>query len=72
MRGKNVIVSDESRPLMLKPRSPKLGVWKVNQRQWAGPRVTPMSNMLIEKYTRHRRTSVFQRLGYRNIERSLE
>jgi hypothetical protein len=36
-RGKNVIVSDEPRPRMLKPRSPEPGVWKVNQRRWAGP-----------------------------------
>jgi hypothetical protein len=40
-RGKNVVVSDEPRPRMLKPRSPESGVWKVNQRRWTGLRVTP-------------------------------
>jgi hypothetical protein len=56
MRGKNIIVSDEPRPRMLKPRSPEPGVWKVNQRWWTG----------------WRRTSVFQRLGYRKRGRSPE
>jgi hypothetical protein len=71
-RGKNVVVSDELRPRMLKPRSPEPGVWKTNQRRWAGPRVTPTSDTLIEKYTRQRRITVFQRLGHRKRERSPE
>jgi hypothetical protein len=47
-------------------------VWKVNQRWWIGLRVTSMSNMLVEKNTRRRRMSVFQRLGYYKRERSPE
>jgi hypothetical protein len=49
-KGKNVIVSDEPRARMIKPRSPEPGVWKLNQRRWAGPRVKPTSAMLLEKY----------------------
>jgi hypothetical protein len=56
-------MSDEYRPRMVKLRCPEPGVWKVNQRRWTGPRVTPVSDMLIEKYMRQRRKSVFQRLG---------
>jgi hypothetical protein len=59
-RGKNIIVLDEPKPRMLKPRNPKPGMWKVNQRWWAGSRVTPTTDMLIEKYTRQKRTSVFK------------
>jgi hypothetical protein len=32
-KGKNVIVSDEPRSRMIKPRQPKVGVWKVNERR---------------------------------------
>jgi hypothetical protein len=48
---KNVVVLDEPRPRMLKPRSPELDIWKTNQRWWSGLRVTPTSDMLIEKYS---------------------
>jgi hypothetical protein len=58
-----VVVSDEYRPKMVKSRSPEPGVWKVNQRRWTCPRMMPTSDMLIEKYMRQRRKSVFQRLG---------
>jgi hypothetical protein len=34
--------------------------------------VTPTSDILIEKYTRQQRVSVFQRLGHRKRERSPE
>jgi hypothetical protein len=61
-RGKNVIVSDEPRARVLKPRSPEAGVWKVNQKRWSGPRVMPTSNKLLEKYTRQQQ-SVFRRLS---------
>jgi hypothetical protein len=30
-KGKNVVLSDEPRAKMLKPRNPELGEWKVNQ-----------------------------------------
>jgi hypothetical protein len=48
-KGKDVIISDEPRARMVKPRSPKPGVWKVNQRRWAGTRVKPTSSMLLDK-----------------------
>jgi hypothetical protein len=57
-----VVMSDEYRPRMVKPRGPEPGVWKVNQRRWTSPRVTPTSDTLIEKYIRQRRKCVFQRL----------
>jgi hypothetical protein len=62
-KGKSVIVSDEPRVRMLKPRNPEPGKWKVNQ--WPGPchRVKSTSYMLLEKYTRQPGPSVFRRLG---------
>jgi hypothetical protein len=30
MKGKNVLVSDDLRPQMLKPKNPEAGVWKEN------------------------------------------
>jgi predicted double-glycine peptidase len=39
MKGKNVIVSDEPRVRMLKPRIPEPGVWTVNQCRWSSHRV---------------------------------
>jgi hypothetical protein len=54
-KGKNVIVSDEPRARMIMPKSPKLGVWKLNQRSWTRPRVKPTSAMLLEKYALQKR-----------------
>jgi hypothetical protein len=51
-RGKNVIVSDELRNRMRKPRSPEVGVWKENTARKLMRSVKPTSNMLIDKYTR--------------------
>jgi hypothetical protein len=48
---------------MIKPKSPELGVWKLNQRRRTRQRVRPTSDMLLEKYVRQQRRSVFQRLG---------
>jgi hypothetical protein len=69
--GKKVVVSDELRQRMLKPKSPGPGVWKdiVARRLHARWRLT--SKILIEKYTRKQRGSVFDRLGGYKRERSL-
>jgi hypothetical protein len=62
-RGKNVIILDIPRARMIKPKSPEPGVWKTNQRRWSRPRVRVTSDLLIEKYSRQKEESVFQRLG---------
>jgi hypothetical protein len=49
-RGKNVVVSDELRNRMIKPRSLERGVWKENIDRRPACRVKPTSSMLIEKY----------------------
>jgi hypothetical protein len=53
-RGKNVVVSDQLRMCMMKPKNPETGVWKENlprkpRRNWK-----PMSSFLIEKYVQQR------------------
>ena len=30
-KGKNVVVGDERKPRMVKPKSPEVGQWKVNE-----------------------------------------
>jgi hypothetical protein len=64
MKGKNVIVSDEPRVRMLKPRIPEPGVWTVNQCRWLSHRVKLISDMLLEKYARQQQRHVFQTLGW--------
>jgi hypothetical protein len=51
-RGKNVIVSDELRSQMVKPRDPEVGTWKENYAIRPVRRVKPTSSMLIDKYMR--------------------
>jgi hypothetical protein len=51
-RGKNVVVSDELRWRMIKPRSPEVGRWKENTWQKASRRVKMACDMLIDKYIR--------------------
>jgi hypothetical protein len=69
-RGKNVLVSDEFRLKMLKPKKPEVGVWKENARRKDRSRWKPMSSFLIEKYTAQRCGSVHSRLEGRKCERS--
>jgi hypothetical protein len=59
--GENVIISDEPRARMVKPRSPEPDVWKINRREWSGSKFKPTSSMLLEKYTQQWQ-SVFRRL----------
>jgi hypothetical protein len=51
-KGKDVIILDEPRAGMVKPRSLEPRVWKVYQRRWTGPSVKPTSSMLLDKYVR--------------------
>lgn len=63
-QGKNVVMSDEPRARMMKPRSPEPRVWKLNQRRKVSQKIRPMFDMLLEKCTRlAQRRSVFSRLG---------
>jgi hypothetical protein len=49
-KGKSVIILDELRNQMIKPRSSEVGVWKENMQRTPTQRIKPMSIMLIEKY----------------------
>jgi hypothetical protein len=69
-RGKNVIVSDDPRARMVKPRSLEFGVWKVNHRRWTGPKVKPTSSMLLEKYVQQQWVNMFHRLGGGGVKRA--
>jgi hypothetical protein len=51
-RGKNVIISDEQRSRMLKPRWPEMDVWKANEYRKSQPERRPTSSFLAEKYVR--------------------
>jgi hypothetical protein len=48
-KGKNVVVSNELRNRMLKPRRLEIGVWKENTARKPIHRVKPTSSMLIDK-----------------------
>jgi hypothetical protein len=63
MIGKNVVVSDDLRVRMMKPRQPEVGVWKRNIWRKNRPEWRPTSSFLMEKYTRERHRSMFSRLG---------
>jgi hypothetical protein len=65
---KNVIVLDEPRLRMVKPRNPEPGQWQVNKALRARTRVKPTLDMLLEKYAEQQRQNMFQRLGAETIE----
>jgi hypothetical protein len=70
-RGKNVVVSDELRAQMMKPRNPEVGMWKRNMPRKSRPRWEPTSSFLMEKYVRRQWESVFNSLDDYKRERSL-
>jgi hypothetical protein len=49
-KGKNVVISDDLCNRMIKPRNPKIDVWKENVQRKPAKRVKPTLAMLIEKY----------------------
>jgi hypothetical protein len=51
-RGKNVVMLDELRSRMMKPRSPEVSVWKENIYHAPKHRVKSTSSMLMDKYVR--------------------
>lgn len=61
-RGKNVIVAEESRPRMIKPKSPEVNVWKINDGgKKRRPLFKPTTKYLLNKYTSQLRRSGFKR-----------
>jgi hypothetical protein len=64
-KGKNVVVSDELRNQMVKPRSPEVGVWKENVRRKPAQKISPDSSMLIDKYVRQRERRYGQQSGFK-------
>jgi hypothetical protein len=51
-KGKSVVVLDEPRVKILKPRNPEPGEWRVNRQPKPHYQVKPTLDMLLEKYTR--------------------
>jgi hypothetical protein len=52
-KGKNVVVLDELRQRMIKPKCPEVGVWKDNVVRRLPRKVKPTCDMLIDKYVHH-------------------
>jgi len=63
-------VDEDAPPRMIKPKNPEVRVWKFNGKKKQGPRPKPTINMLLEKYTSQRNSSVFNRLGGNKRPRS--
>jgi hypothetical protein len=68
--GKNMIVCNDLRVGMIKPRNPKVRVWKRNMQRKKHQEWKPTSSFLMEKYVRNRWESVFSRVGGYKRERS--
>jgi hypothetical protein len=62
-KGKRVVVSNQLRTWMVKPRNPEPRVRNRNELRKQRLEWKPASDFLIEKYTRMRRGGVFGRLG---------
>jgi len=62
-KGKNVVFADEIKTKMIKPKSPEVDVWKVNERRKPQPVFKPTSEFLLNKYTSQQKRNVFQRLS---------
>jgi hypothetical protein len=67
-----VIRADEPRRKMMLPRNPEPREWKVNGRKEQEGRIKVSSEMLLEKYVKQQRVSVFRRLRGIKRERSLK
>jgi len=62
-KGKNVVVDDSAVPRMVKPKNPKVGVWKVNEGKKLVTKSRPTVKHLLGKYTSRKAINVFNRLG---------
>lgn len=58
-----MIVDEEIKPRMIKPKSPEVDVWKVNDGRRRHPIFKPTSEFLLNKYTSQQNRGVFQRMG---------
>jgi hypothetical protein len=67
-----VIRADEPRRKMMLPRNPEPREWTVNGRKEQEGRIKVTSEMLLEKYVKQQRVSVFRRLRGIKRERSLK
>jgi hypothetical protein len=61
--GRRVVVSDELRQRLLKPKNLEPGMWKDNVMRKSHGKWRPNSKFLMEKYTRKQQSSVFNWLG---------
>jgi hypothetical protein len=63
-KEKNVFIDDNAAPRMIKPKSPEIGVQKVDERKRkSAPMVMPTVKQLLDKYSSHNANNVFSRLG---------
>jgi hypothetical protein len=62
-KGKNVVVSDQLRTHMMKPKNPEARVWKENPPRKPRHEWKPTSSFLIEKYVRRQKESMFEGRG---------
>jgi hypothetical protein len=49
-KGKEVIIGEERQPRMIRPKNPKIGRWKKNERSKARSRSKVTFNILVAKY----------------------
>jgi hypothetical protein len=61
-KGKNVVISDDLKLKMIKPKSLEVSVWKVNERKRVQPVFKPTSEFLLNKYTSQWKRNEFQHL----------
>jgi hypothetical protein len=59
-KGKNVVISDDLKLKMIIPKSPEVGVWKVNERKRVQSVFKPTSEFLLNKYTSQWKRNEFQ------------
>jgi hypothetical protein len=62
-KGRRVVVSDELRQRLLKPKNLEPGMWKDNVMRKSHGKWRLNSKFLMEKYTRKQQSSVFNWLG---------
>jgi hypothetical protein len=59
-KGKNAVISNDLKLKMIKPKSPEVGVWKINERKRVQSLFKPTSEFLINKYTSQWKRNEFQ------------
>ena len=51
-KGKEVIIGEEHKPKMMKPKNPEVGCWKVNEQNKAPRKPKVTFDLLLDKYQR--------------------